>query len=260
VTDTSPATSELPDATLRARATAAYGQQSRQAHEERLILDHLPLVRHVVQKVARNLGRRADTEDLISAGTLGLVRAARSFDASHQAEFKTYAYIRIRGAVLDELRGRSFAPASVLAQMRVIREAYQRWLSRRAAPPADDELAAEAGISIQKLYRTLEEARRQHFMSIHGMLEDEPALGSFLPADSDPTPQAQLERKEMLEALTRAILELSERDRTILLLYYERDLTMKEAAAVLGVTESRISQLHAAALFKLSMKLKAAGS
>lgn len=242
---------------LRTRAGEAYAQQSRDALQERLILEHLPLVRHIVQRVASHVSRRANVEDLISAGTLGLVRAARGFDPTRNVEFKTYAYIRIRGAVIDELRGRSFVPSAIHSQIRHIRQSYQSHLIEHGGPPDDPQLASAAGISLDQLYRTLEEARKQHFLSIHGLSDEHPALGELAPADPAPGPDANVERKEMLGKLSEAIGQLPKRDRIVILLYYDRGLTMKEVAAVLGVTESRVSQLHASALFKLSMKLKA---
>ena len=245
-----------PRRALQARASQAYTHQLRESMEEKWILDHLPLVRHIVQKVVAQLGRKLDVEDLISSGTLGLVKAARAYDPSRDTEFKTYAYIRIRGAVIDELRGNSFVPSAAYHQIRIVQQAYQRFLGATGRPPADDELAAEAGVALTQLYRTLEEARRQHFLSIHGLSDDAPGLAAIVPADRGPSPVAEAERKEMLEKMAKAITELEERDRISLLLYYERDLTMKEAAAVLGVTESRFSQLHASALFKLAMKLR----
>ncbi len=242
---------------LRAKVSRAYAAQSREAIEEKLILDHLPLVRHIVQRIASSARSGADREDLISAGTLGLVRAARAFDPGRDAVFKTYAYIRIRGAVIDELRGRSFIPSTVRSQLRRVQQIYQVFAAEYGRPPDDEELAGKSDLSVRELYRTLEEARRQHFLSIHGLSDDHPALGALIPIDSGPSPQDEASRKELLESLAGAIRELPKRDRIVLLLYYERDLTMKEAARVLGVTESRISQLHASAVFKLSMKLGA---
>jgi len=240
---------------LRARIRQAYDQPSRALAEEKLILDHLPMVRHIVQKVAAHLPPSTDTEDLISAGTLGLVHAAKQFDASRRTEFSTYAYIRIRGAVIDELRQRSFVSPGVHQRVRAIQKAWRECLGPDGRPPDDEELARAAGLSLEQLYRTLEEARNQHFLSIHGLTEDAPALPAFLPPDQGPTPDQQLQRKELIEALARAIRELPEKERKTILLYYERDLNMKETAEVLHVTESRVSQLHASALFKLSMKL-----
>lgn len=245
-------------ARLLARASQAYADQSRDGCEERWILDHLPLVRHVVSKVAAHLGLKGDLEDLLSAGALGLVKAARSFDPTREAEFKTYAYIRIRGAVLDELRGRSFAPSALHGRVRRVRRAYEAYLAEHGVPPTDEQLARRAGLKVRQLYKLLEEARKQHFLSIHGLNEEEPALGAFVPLDREPSPADRAQRNELLNVLADAIRRLPRRDRIVLLLYYDRDLTMKEAAKVLGVTESRVSQLHASAIFKLSMKLKRA--
>jgi len=241
---------------LRARISRDYARESREALEQQWILDHLPLVRHVVGKVVGSLSYRGDAEDLISAGTLGLVKAARAFDPGRDSEFKTYAYIRIRGAVLDELRQRSFVPASVHGQLRGIRRAYEALAAENGEPPSDEDLAARAGLSSRDLHRTLAAARKQNFLSIHGLDENHPVLGAFVPPADTEAPDAQAERKEMLEKLAEAIRELPRRDRLVVLLYYERDLTMKETAQVLGITESRISQIHASALFKLSMKLR----
>lgn len=241
---------------MRARASEAYATQSRESVEERWILDHLPLVRHIVHKIASQIAKREDVEDLISAGTLGLVKAARSFDPSREAEFKTYAYIRIRGAVLDELRNRSFVPAAMHNQIRSVKQAYQQHISENGSPPSDEQLASKLSMPMEQLYRVLEEARKQHFLSIHGISDEQPSLETLVPPDKGDSPAHQAERKETLEKLSGAIMELPKRDRIILILYYERDLTMKETAQVLGITESRVSQLHASAMFKLSMKLR----
>jgi RNA polymerase sigma factor for flagellar operon FliA len=241
---------------MLARVSEAYASCTRQQMEEQWVVKNLPLVRHLVNKIAAASASREDIEDLISAGTLGLVKAARSYDPARDAEFRTYAYIRVRGAVIDELRGRTFVPSGVYGQIKLLQQGYARLSEHLGRPPADEEIAAELGISVAQYYRTLEEARRQNFLSIHGLGDDGAQQDTYLPADRGPSPDAQAERHELLERLVKAISELSEKERTIVLLYYERDLTMKEAAEVLGVTESRVSQLHAAALFKLSVKLK----
>jgi RNA polymerase sigma factor for flagellar operon FliA len=244
-----------PPPAVRARAMQAYAVQSRALLEERWILDHIPLVKHIVNKVMVHARGKSDLEDLISAGTVGLVKAAKSFDPAREVEFKTYAYIRIRGAVIDELRRNSFVPSNVHQELRRIEEIYRRMSAKTGRPPSDEQLAREAKLPLEKLYKILQEGRNQHFLSIHGLSDETSTLQGLVPPDHEPGPAQQAERKEMLEVLTEALMELSERDRHVLLLYYERDLTMKETAQVLGVTESRVSQLHASALFKLSMKL-----
>jgi RNA polymerase sigma factor for flagellar operon FliA len=250
----------IPPPALRAKARDAYASESRHTREDQWIVDHLPLVRHIVQKVIEHLARRIDPDDLISAGTLALVKAARAYDPSRHAEFKTYAYIRVRGAVIDELRGRSFTPPAVHHLLQKIQRAHTDLQSETGKAPDDETLAARAGISVERLYHAYEEARRQHFLSIHGLSDDGPSLSALMPADESPTPAAQVERREQAAALAQALQELPERERHVLILYYERDLTMKEIAEVLGVTESRISQMHAVALFKLTLRLRSGNS
>jgi len=252
---TEPTVSDAPVAKAQSQAQAAYAEESAKARQDQRIIDYLPLVRHIVGKVTANLRQRVDTEDLISAGTVGLVRAARAYKPDKHAEFKTYAYIRVRGAVIDELRSRSFASTGVHRQVRKIREAYQGLLAETGHVPDDAQIAARAGLSLRAYYRTVEEARRQHFLSIHGMDEDGPCLANLIPAESA-SPEHQAQKREMIRRLTCAIQELPDRDRHVILLYYQRDLTMKEVAETLGVTESRVSQVHAGALFRLSMKLQ----
>ncbi len=245
----------FPPTVMRSRLSETYRKESRQTMEERWILTHLPLVKHIVKKIMFNIGGKIDREDLISAGTLGLVKAAQGFDPAKGVEFKTYAYIRIRGAVIDELRSLSFVPAAIHNDIRLIRETFQNLTTEEGRPPTDDELAHAMDMPLAKMYKTLEEARKQNFMSIHGLTDDKPTFEMSMPSDRSMEPDQIAEKKETLENLAAAIAELPERDRQVVLLYYERDLTMKETAEVLGVTESRVSQLHASALFKLSMRL-----
>jgi RNA polymerase sigma factor for flagellar operon FliA len=126
---------------------------------------------------------------------------------------------------------------------------------RLGQAPDDESLAAECGIPLEQLHRTLADARRQHFLCIHGLSDDEPALGNLAPLSAEPSPEEQAGRHELKELLAKALLELPARDRHVIVLYYAEDLTMKEIAQVLKVTEARVSQIHAGALFRLSMKL-----
>ena len=128
-------TDELPPEKLRAQATQAYALQSGDSLEEKYILEYLPLVRHIVNKIAGQVRSNIDIDDLISAGTLGLVQAARSFDPTREASFKTYAYIRIRGAILDEFRSSTFIPTDVYKQIRVVRRTYMEIVADKGSPP-----------------------------------------------------------------------------------------------------------------------------
>ena len=241
---------------LRPAAIRAYSHQARQTRQNDLVVQYLPLVHKIVGQIASYLHPPLSREDLISAGTIGLVKAARDYDPAQQTEFKTYAYIRIRGAVIDELRGWSFAPPQLQRQFDQAREIVRRAAEHTGSAPSDEELARQLDMPIDKMYRMFENARARHFLSIHALSGEAPALAEALTAAGQPRPEDRLQRRELLAQVTRAITELPKRQRQIIILYYGKELTMKQIAEVLHVTESRISQLHAAALFRLSAKLR----
>ncbi len=226
------------------------------AYGDKFIVELLPLVHKIVQQVTSYLHPPLTREDLVSAGTIGLIKAARDYDPSYDAEFKTYAYIRIRGAVIDEFRGWSFAPSSVKKEFDQVQKVMREMAEENGQLPSDDQLAEKLGISVEKMYKIFEQARARHFLSIHGLNDDTPTLGHFLAAENTERPFDRMEKAELVEKLAQSIENLEDKHRKVVLLYYHKELTMKEIAMVLKVTESRSSQLHAAALVKLSMKLK----
>ena len=241
---------------LKAAAVRAYnGHRHRRISDEEVV-ELLPMVRKIARRAVSYLSPPLSFEDLVSAGTVGLLKAARDFDASHQAEFKTYAYIRIKGAVLDELRRSSLLPSGVNRQIREARELSRKIAEQTGSTPTDQELADRLGISVEDLGGLFESARAQHFVSIDSMDQEQPALGGLLAAADTAAPDSCLERAELVEKLTEALHELDERRLQIIVLYYHQHLTMKQIAEVLEITESRVSQLHASALFSLSVKLE----
>ena len=241
---------------LNTVALRAYSGQRTQSIKNEQIAEFLPMVRKIVHRVVTYLKPPLSFEDLVSAGTVGLVKAARDFDPSYHAEFKTYAYTKIKGAILDELRGWSFMPVNLNKQIRSTLQMARKITEQTGTAPNDAELAEKLGITVDKLYETLEGARAKHFVSIDSSEENAPALGELLTAANTTTPVQQLERAELVEKLTEAIQQLAKRQRQIVLLYYQQHLTMKQIAEVFEITEPRISQLHASALFNLSLKLR----
>ena len=242
---------------LKGQGLKAYGQQNHKANQDKLIVEYLPLVYRIVQNIISYLRPPLSKEDLISAGTIGLVKAARDFDTSKDVEFKTYAYIRVRGAVIDELREWSFAPTSLKKKFAFAQRKMQEMTEQLGQMPTDEQLAGELGMTTEKMYQMFENARARHFLSIHGVDEDTPALGESLAATDDSLePVRRLERLELRKHLAEAISQLPQRQKRIIMLYYHKELTMKEIALTLDITESRVSQLHASALFKLSGKLR----
>jgi RNA polymerase sigma factor for flagellar operon FliA len=214
------------------------------------------MVHKIARQVVTYLKPPLSFEDMISAGTVGLVRAARDFDPSRHTKFKTYAYIRIKGAILDELRGWSFMPENVRKRIRTAGQLSRKITEQTGTAPTDTELAEKLGITVEELYETFENARAQHFISLDGFGEDTPVLSNCLTAAHSATPEEKIEREELIDKLAEAIWQLSERQRQVVLLYYQQQLTMKQIADILEITESRVSQLHASALFNLSVKLR----
>ena len=241
---------------LSAVAVRAYSGQKKQSIKDERIAQLLPMVRKIVQRVVTYLKPPLSFEDMVSAGTVGLVKAARDFDPSHRANFKTYAYIRIKGAILDEFRDWSFVPASLNKQIRNAQRLSQEITEQTGTTPDDAELAEKLGITVDKLYETFENARARHFVSIDGFTDDSPALGNLLAAADTTGPDEQIEHAELVDKLAEALQQLPERQRQIILLYYRQNLTMKQIAEVFKITEPRVSQLHASALFNLSVKLR----
>lgn len=258
-------TEKKPKGHLKAAKRAYAGQKNpdKSGLSEQQIAQFLPLVHKIAQRAAVYLRPPLTYEDLISAGAVGLVKAARDYDPSFQAEFKTYAYIRIRGAILDELRNWSFVPANVDKQIRETLQASLEIIDRTGLTPTDIELAEKLDITIDQLYDIFESARAKHFVSIdhqsgkgRNSPEDAPPLSEFLAAENTSTPHDHVEKNELIEQLTKAVSHLEPRERQIIILYYQQQLTMKQIAEVFDITEPRVSQLHASALFRLSLKLR----
>ncbi len=244
---------------LNSVALRAYSGQNKFAKgrvENEQIAELLPMVHRIVRQVVTYLRPPLSFEDMVSAGAVGLVKAARDFDPSHHAEFKTYAYIRIKGAVLDELRGSSLLPANLNKRIRSARQLSRKILEQTGTAPNDAELAEKLGITIDELVETFENARAQYFVSLDGFGEDSPALSNLLAAAHTIAPDEQIERAELIDKLAEAIQQLSRKQRQLILLYYQQHLTMKQIAEIFEITESRVSQLHASAIFNLSVNLR----
>jgi len=237
-------------------ATQTVVTPKKKAYDEKLVIEFIPLVHRIVQQVTSYLHPPLTKEDLVSAGVVGLIKAAQNFDPSKETEFKTYAYIRVRGAVLDELRNWAFTPSIIKKQFDLAQQIVREYVEENDAEPSDSKLAEMLGITPDKMYRMFEAARARHFLSIHGINDNMPALGKSLMCQRTYDPKDWAEKKELSEKLAEAIDQLPEKQKQIILLYYHSEMTMKDTAEVLGITESRVSQLHAAALFKLSIKLK----
>jgi RNA polymerase sigma factor for flagellar operon FliA len=236
-------------------ALRAYSAHKPLLQDERIVR-YLPLVSALAERAVSYLKPPLSFEDLVSAGTVGLVKAARDYDPGRDTEFKTYAYIRIKGAIIDELRAWSFVPAGLARQLRQMQQLAQQLAERKGSLPSDEELAAVLQIPLEEFYKRLDLGRGQQFLSLHSDAADALTLAAVLADGRAEQPARKLQRAELLEQLTEAIGQLPQKQRRTVVLYYHQGLTMKQIGEVLNITESRVSQLHASALFRLWVKLR----
>ncbi len=223
----------------------AYRDVARQGRRDQLILENLPLVRHLVGKLTAELPPGVDVENLEAAGVLGLVEAASNYDPEREAQFKTFAYLRVRGAILDELRRNCPLPQPMLETLARVRAAYRTL----PAPVSVAALAAATGLSQDEVADCLAAARLTRMTSLS---PDSREWRTRLGESEGERPEAPLERAEEARLLDEAIAALPERERLTVTLYYREDLRLKEISAVLGLSESRVSRILNAALFHLT--------
>jgi RNA polymerase sigma factor for flagellar operon FliA len=229
---------------------------------DQLILHYSPLVKYVAARVAVGLPQRVDSADLVSYGIFGLIDAIERFEPERGPTFETYGIARIKGAIIDELRALDWVPRSVRAKARSLETAYRELEGRLARVPTDSELAAAVGITEEQLQSVLAQisfiglAALDETLGIgdHG---EGPTLGETLPDRSD-GPVAVVETAETRRILAGCIASLPERERTVLTLYYYEGLTLAEIGSVLGVSESRVCQIHTRSVIHLRARLAAA--
>jgi len=222
-------------------------------NETQLVQRHSDLVRRIAHHLMARLPSSVDVGDLIQAGLIGLLEAARNFSGAHGASFETYAGIRIRGAMLDELRRGDWAPRSLHRRQREISAAMHVIEQESGREARDSEVAERMGIGLEEYHRSVQDAAQCRVLSISPRSgEDEGDIDA--PSDVD-GPQRELERSEFQGELAAAIRALPERERLVLSLYYEDELNLREIGAVLEVSESRVCQIHGQALLRLRARL-----
>jgi RNA polymerase sigma factor for flagellar operon FliA len=222
---------------------------SSSCHEE-LLAEGMPLVKKIAFSLARRLPASVEVGDLMQAGYLGLLTATRKFDPEQRVRFTTYASLRIRGAMLDSLRDVDWVPRAIRKRQREWRKAAARLAMKLGRIADEKELAQEIGLTQQQL-KTSRHAGSDGFILTRA---DADGLGSI--PSRDESPQDRLERKEIRELLARAIESLPSRERLVVTLYYYEELAMKKIGCVIGVNESRVSQLHSKALRTLSLRIR----
>ncbi len=226
----------------------------------RLLEEHLGLVHHVARQVARTLAVRADFDELVSAGTIGLMSALEGFDASRGLAFSTFAAPRIRGAILDELRKQDHVPRSVRRKTRDISAARESLIRATGIAPDDATIAEQLGIDIDTLWRWQADVEGAHHVPLDRAPGERdaaiPSPSEFLAASDELEVEDQLTHEQEVSHLRDAIMQLKEQERVVLSLYYFEELKLHEIAKVLDLTESRVSQIRSKALSKLRVELK----
>lgn len=218
-----------------------------------LIIDHVPLLRHIVGRMSFDVPNGIDRDDLFGFGMLGLIAAADTWDVGRGLKFSTFAYTKIRGAILDELRREDFLPRGRRERVRELDRLVARLQHETGTPPSPEEIASELGVEVEDVDAILLSARSACEISIDdGPSEGLAALLSD-PRSQDPVGSAEWE--ELKQVMTECIKDLPDQERTVITLYYGEDLMLKEISEVLEVTESRVSQIHTRALYRLNQKL-----
>jgi len=228
------------------------------AERERLLVEQLPQVKYIAKRIHDRLPPHVLLEDLVHAGILGLIEAIQRYDPARHVELKSYAKHRIHGAILDSLRDLDWSPRPLRRKARRIEEAQQRLRARLGYSPSESQLAEELGIGLDKFQHLLGELRGLDLRSLQSeTMEEGSGHETHNNTQTEPPedPFSLCLRSEMKGLLAKAIEELPERERQLLALYYYEELTMKEAGAVLGIGEARVSQLHSAAIVRLRARM-----
>src|SRR6059036_1517730 len=233
---------------------------------DRLILTYALLVKYVAGRLGSGLPAHVDEGDLVSYGLLGLIGAIERYDPARDVKFETYAIARIKGSIIDELRAMDWVPRSVRARARDIERAIGSLEAKLHRAPTDEEIAEKLGITTAELDDSLTDISRSSIAALDELWTvssgsgDQVALIDTIEDTSGPQPTQVLDQTELREALGEAIARLPEREKVVVTLYYYEELTLREIGEVLGVTESRVSQLHTKAILRLKARLSGAAA
>lgn len=232
---------------------------------DRLIITYAPLVKYVAGRLGSGLPAHVEEADLVSYGLLGLMSAIDRYDPDRDIKFETYAIARIRGSIIDELRTLDWVPRSVRSRARNIERVIRELEAKLSRAPSDEEIAGRLGISTDELEESLIDISRSSIAALDELWStagdgDQVSLLEMLEDPVSIKPADALDETEVREALAEAISRLPEREKLVVTLYYYEELTLREIGEVLGVTESRVSQLHTKAILRLRSRLQSAAA
>ncbi len=247
------------------RLWATYKDTGERQYRDRLILHYAPLVKYVAGRVRSGLPNNVESSDLVSYGMFGLIDAIDKFELDRKIKFETYAINRIRGAIIDELRSLDWVPRSVRSKARDLERAHAEFEVQFKRAPSEAELAQRMGITRAELAKLMSQVSFTNVVALdditHGGADrgDKMTLGDLLEDPRAPDPETEYETEEMKILLAEQIAELPEREKVVLTLYYYERLTLAEIGSVLGVTESRVSQIHSKSLLDLRLRMQKIG-
>lgn len=231
-----------------------YLQLQRQSADE-LVKQHAPLVRRIAYHLMGRLPPSVDVGDLIQSGMIGLLEAARNYATDRSASFETYAGIRIRGAMLDELRRTDWTPRSVHRKVREVAEMVRQIETETGSDADDTEVMKRLGLSADEYHQVLADAASARLLSLTAPDDGDGSPAMDVADSTNLGPEQNIEQAGMRQALIDAITGLPEREQLVMSLYYEQELNLKEIGAVLGVTESRVCQIHGQAIIRLRARM-----
>ena len=256
----SDASTEIAEREL-AEMWSDYTKTKETAIRDALIENYLYLVKYVAGKMSMSVPPSVEIDDLVSSGVVGLMGAIEKYDPGRDTKFETYAVSRIRGAIVDDLRSLDWVPRSVRRKARLLEEAYGYLEGELHRPASDEEVSNRLNVSVGEFRTITEEVASAGLLSLDDFVgsqegEKTTRVIDLVCSKNGDSPSAAIEMEEMKEVLAKAILNLPEKERTVLALYYYEDMTLKEIGRTLGVSESRISQIHTKAMLRLKGRLR----
>ncbi len=236
----------------------SYKKERTPAVREQLIIEYAPLVKVVAGKLSMYLGNNIEYDDLVSFGVFGLIDAIDKFDLTKDVKFETYASVRIRGAILDQIRKMDWIPRTVRQKQRKIDDAVKVIEGRTGKTASDKEIASELGLTEDAYLGWQSQLKVTNVVSLNEFMEqgNEPVMDSRRNSHFD-QPEENIAKEELKKVLGEALSLLTEKEKKVILMYYYEDMTLKEISKVLTVSESRVSQLHTKALAKMKKKMGA---
>ncbi|MGD0628918.1 MAG: FliA/WhiG family RNA polymerase sigma factor [Terracidiphilus sp.] len=228
------------------------------SEQEKLLLEHLPIVRFLARRIHERLPQHVDIEDLVSAGVVGLMDAFSKFDPTKQVQFRSYAQFRIRGAILDSLRTLDWSPRELRRKGRAVEEAIRVLTQRLRRAPGEAEVAEEMSLSLDEYQQLLGDLKGLEIGTLHMERNEDSGEEelAYIPGSPEEDPLFRCLKGELKDRLSEAIANLPDRERLVMTLYYYEEMTMREIGLALGVVESRVSQVHASAVVHLRAALK----